>query len=132
MKISESDRQPEFTQLDIEMSFVTENDLIALMEKMIKQLFSSVLEVSLVEPFHRMSYKDAMEKYGTDRPDLRNPLELVELSEAVMGCEFKVFAEPAAAENGRVALLKVPEARTITGVKLTVILILFVSMELKD
>ena len=109
-----SDRQPEFTQLDIEMSFVTENDLIALMEKMIKQLFSSVLEVSLVEPFNRMSYKDAMEKYGTDRPDLRNPLELVELSEAVRGCEFKVFAEPAAAENGRVALLKVPEARSIT------------------
>ena len=109
-----SDRQPEFTQLDIEMSFVTENDLIGLMEKMIKQLFGSVLDVSLVAPFLRMSYEDAMEKYGTDRPDLRNPLELVELSETVKGCEFKVFAEPAAAENSRVALLRVPDARSIT------------------
>ena len=109
-----SDRQPEFTQLDIEMSFVNETDVIDLMERMIKNLFGAVLGVSLKDPFVRISYKDAMEKYGTDRPDLRNPLEIVDLSDIVKDCEFKVFAEPAGKKNGRVALLRAPEASSIT------------------
>jgi len=103
-----ADRQPEFSQLDIEMSFVDEETIMTQMENMMRQLFSDVLGESLPEPFPRMGYAEAMLVYGSDKPDLRNPLKLVELSDVVQGIEFKVFAEPAKNPNGRVAALCVP------------------------
>ncbi len=111
-----ADRQPEFTQLDIEMSFMSQEQIMQMMEGMIRHLFSEVLNIHLPDPFPRMSYKEAMSRYGIDRPDLRNPLELVEISDLVRDVEFKVFSEPAKnKEEGkgyRVAALKVPEGGT--------------------
>jgi len=104
-----ADRQPEFTQLDIETSFLDENQIMQLMESMIRQIFETVLEVTLPNPFPRMLYADAMEKYGNDKPDLRNPLELVEIADLVKEVDFKVFHGPANDAGGRVAALKVPE-----------------------
>ena len=101
-----ADRQPEFTQLDIETSFMDETDITSMMEDMIRDLFKNILEVELSNPFPRMSYYDALESYGTDRPDLRNPLRLVEISDLMKDVEFKVFSEPARKDNGRVAALK--------------------------
>jgi aspartyl-tRNA synthetase len=103
-----ADRQPEFTQLDIETSFMDEGQITALMERMIREIFREVLEVDLPDPFLRLTYADAVARYGTDRPDLRNPLELVEVADLVAGVEFKVFAGPAADPEGRVAALRVP------------------------
>ena len=101
-----ADRQPEFTQLDIETSFMDEADITSMMEDMIRDLFKNILEVELPNPFPRMSYYDALESYGTDHPDLRNPLRLVEISDLMKDVEFKVFSEPAGKDNGRVAALK--------------------------
>ena len=101
-----ADRQPEFTQLDIETSFMDETDITSMMEDMIRDLFKNILEIELPNPFPRMSYYDALESYGTDRPDLRNPLRLVEISDLMKDVEFKVFSEPARKDNGRVAALK--------------------------
>ena len=109
-----ADRQPEFTQLDIEMSFMDETDIENMMELMIKDLFSQVLNVDLPDPFPRMSYGEAIERFGTDCPDLRNPLELVEISNLVKDVEFKVFSEPAQKDEGRVAALRVPNGNTLT------------------
>ncbi|MGR8947621.1 MAG: aspartate--tRNA ligase [Gammaproteobacteria bacterium] len=109
-----ADRQPEFTQLDIEMSFVDEDDLTNSMEAMIRQLFKDVLDEDLPDPFPRMSYAEAMNRYGSDRPDLRNPLELVEVGDAMADVEFKVFAGPAASESGRVAALRAPGGGQLT------------------
>jgi aspartyl-tRNA synthetase len=103
-----ADRQPEFTQLDIETSFMTENDIMVLMETMVRELFRDVLHVSLPDPFPRMSYAESMQRFGTDRPDLRIPLELVDLGDLMRDVEFKVFAGPANDPNGRVAALRVP------------------------
>ena len=103
-----ADRQPEFTQLDIETSFMDEGQITALMERMIREIFREVLEVDLPDPFPRLTYEEAVARFGTDRPDLRNPLELVEVADLVAGVEFKVFAGPAADPEGRVAALKVP------------------------
>ncbi|NNF62519.1 MAG: aspartate--tRNA ligase [Gammaproteobacteria bacterium] len=103
-----ADRQPEFTQLDIEMSFIDEQQLMQLMETMIRQLFADVQSVELPDPFPRMTYAEAMRRYGSDRPDLRNPLELVDCGDLMAGVEFKVFAGPAADPQGRVAALRVP------------------------
>lgn len=104
-----SDRQPEFTQLDIETSFLTQEQIMDLMEEMIRQLFRELLQVELPNPFPRLSYQDAMMRFGIDRPDLRNPLELVEIADLVKDVEFKVFSGPAADPNSRVAVLKVPQ-----------------------
>jgi len=109
-----ADRQPEFSQLDIEMSFVDEEMIMSSMEAMMRSLFKEVLDEDLGAEFPRMSYADAMLKYGSDKPDLRIPLELVELSDLVAGVDFKVFAEPASNPKGRVAALRVPGGNSLT------------------
>jgi aspartyl-tRNA synthetase len=103
-----ADRQPEFTQLDVETSFLDEAGITGLMEAMVRELFAKVLGVALPEPFPRMRWGEAMARFGTDRPDLRNPLELVEIADLVANVEFKVFAGPAADPKGRVTALRVP------------------------
>ena len=103
-----ADRQPEFTQLDIEVSFLDENAFMAIMEAMIRGLFADVLGVELPNPLPRMSYAEAMSRFGIDRPDLRNPLELVEVSDLLRETGFKVFAGPANDPEGRVAAMCVP------------------------
>jgi aspartyl-tRNA synthetase len=102
-----ADRQPEFTQLDIETSFLDEDGIIQINEEMIRQLYKEILDVDLPNPFPRMSYDEAMERYGSDRPDLRVPLELVDLGDLIKDVEFKVFSAPAKDPKGRVAALKV-------------------------
>jgi aspartyl-tRNA synthetase len=104
-----ADRQPEFTQLDIETSFLDQQHIQALMEGLIVTLFKRVLDVDLPQPLPRMSYAEAMRRYGSDKPDLRIPLELVDVADLVAGCDFKVFAGPAADPRGRVTALKVPQ-----------------------
>ena len=103
-----SDRQPEFTQLDVEMSFVDEEDVMGLMEALVREVFSGVLDVKLPDPFPRMTYAEAMQRFASDAPDLRNPLELVGLSGIFKDSEFKVFSAPARDPGCRVAALKVP------------------------
>lgn len=109
-----ADRQPEFTQLDVEMSFVEENDVINLMEDLIRALFKQLKGIDLGDPFPRLSYAEALRRYGTDRPDLRNPLELVELSDVMREVEFKVFSGPAKQADGRVAALRLPGGNALT------------------
>ncbi len=101
-----ADRQPEFTQLDVEMSFVKEDDVMNAMENLARRLFSEAIGVQLPAEFPRMTYAEAMQRFGTDRPDLRIPLELVDVADLMDGVEFKVFAGPAADPDGRVAALK--------------------------
>ncbi len=103
-----ADRQPEFTQLDIETSFLSEAQITELMEALIRELFREVLKQDLPDPFPRISYHEALRRYGSDKPDLRNPLELVDVADLVAGSEFKVFAAPAKDPQGRVAALRVP------------------------
>jgi aspartyl-tRNA synthetase len=109
-----ADRQPEFTQLDIETSFLTQEQIMQLMEELMRTLFVEVLGVQLPTPFPRMSYHDAMRRYGSDKPDLRVALELVEVADLVRGCDFKVFSGPAQDANGRVAALRVPGGGALT------------------
>jgi aspartyl-tRNA synthetase len=109
-----ADRQPEFTQLDIETSFMSEQDITSLMEELLRATFKSVLGVALPSPFPRMSYADAMRRYGSDKPDLRNPLELVEVADLFRGVEFKVFAGPAADPKSRIAALRLPAGGELT------------------
>jgi aspartyl-tRNA synthetase len=104
-----ADRQPEFTQLDIETSFLDQAQIQDLMEGLIHQLFRAVLGVELPSPMPRMTYAEAMRRYGSDKPDLRIPLELVDVADLVRGCDFKVFAGPAADPRGRVTALCVPQ-----------------------
>jgi len=103
-----ADRQPEFTQLDIEMSFVDEAAVTGTMEELIRHVFKETLDVALPNPFPRMSYAEAMQRYGSDKPDLRIDLELVEVGDLMAAVDFKVFAGPAADPEGRVAALCVP------------------------
>ncbi len=109
-----ADRQPEFTQLDIETSFVDEEEFMSLMEELIRSLFANVLEEALPNPFPRMTYAEAMARFGSDKPDLRIPLELVEVSDLMKAVDFKVFSGPANDERGRVAALKVPGGNELT------------------
>ena len=104
-----ADRQPEFTQLDIETSFLDQSHIQELMEGLVRHLFKQVLNVELPNPMPRMSYAEAMRRYGSDKPDLRVPLELVDVADLVQGCDFKVFAGPAADPRGRVTALCVPQ-----------------------
>jgi len=104
-----ADRQPEFTQLDIETSFLDQNDIQSLMEGLVRHLFKQVLDVELPDPLPRMTYAEAMRRFGSDKPDLRVPLELVDVADLVKGCDFKVFAGPAADPRGRVTALCVPQ-----------------------
>jgi len=103
-----ADRQPEFTQLDIEMSFVDEAAVTDTMESLVRTLFSEVMDVELPSPFPRISYAEAMQRFGSDKPDLRIDLELIEVADLMASVEFKVFAGPAADAEGRVAALCVP------------------------
>ena len=109
-----ADRQPEFTQLDIETSFLNEDDITSLMEEMIDLLFKKVLDIKLPSPFPRMSYQEAMNRYGSDRPDIRNPLELINVADLMKTVDFKVFSGPANMEDGRVAALNVPGGSSLT------------------
>ncbi len=104
-----ADRQPEFTQLDVETSFLSRDEIMALMEGLVRHVFHAVLGVALPDPFPRMSFAEAMRRYGSDKPDLRVALELVDVGDLVRDSEFKVFAGPAAAADGRVAALAVPQ-----------------------
>jgi aspartyl-tRNA synthetase len=103
-----ADRQPEFTQLDIETSFLTRDGLMNLMEGLMRHCFKEVIGVELPDPFPRMSYAEAIRRFGSDKPDLRIPLEFADVADLVKGCEFKVFAGPANDPKGRVAALRVP------------------------
>lgn len=109
-----ADRQPEFTQLDVEMSFVNEESIIHMTEGLLKKIFKEILQVELVTPFTRLSYKDAMSKYGSDKPDLRNPLELIDIGDLVKDSDFKVFSKPACEEDSRVVALKLPNGCTLS------------------
>ncbi len=109
-----ADRQPEFTQLDVEMSFLDEEGVIGLMEEMIRNLFKSVLDVDLPDPIRRMSYREAILRYGIDRPDLRIDMELTELTDLMGEVEFKVFSGPAKDPEGRVAALRVPGGNSLS------------------
>nr|WP_298056078.1 aspartate--tRNA ligase [uncultured Halomonas sp.] len=102
-----ADRQPEFTQIDIEASFVEENDIMGITEAMIRQLFQEVLKAELPE-FPRMTWQEAMDRFGSDKPDLRIPLELTDVDDLMQQVNFNVFSGPAKAEDGRVAALRVP------------------------
>jgi len=109
-----ADRQPEFTQLDIETSFVEEEDLMVMMEEMIRSLFDKALGESLPNPFPRITYHDAMTRFGSDKPDLRIDLELVDVNDLMKGVDFKVFSGPANDDKGRVAALKVPNGASLS------------------
>lgn len=102
-----ADRQPEFTQIDIETSFMTAEQVMAVTEQMVRKLFSDLLAVDLGD-FPQMSWHEAMRRFGSDKPDLRNPLELVDVADLLKEVEFKVFSGPANDPKGRVAALKVP------------------------
>jgi len=109
-----ADRQPEFTQLDVETSFMNEGEITSLMEEMVRGLFKEVSNITLTKKFPSITYDDAMKLYGVDRPDLRIPLQLVDMNEIMKGVEFKVFSGPANSEKGRVAALKVPGGASIS------------------
>ena len=103
-----ADRQPEFTQLDIEMAFVEREDVLQMAERLVRDVFKRVVDADLPDPFPRMTWAEAMRRYGSDKPDLRIPLELVDVAAAVKHVEFKVFSGPANDPHGRVVALKVP------------------------
>ena len=109
-----ADRQPEFTQLDIETSFMDEEAIMGMMESMMRGLFSEVMSAEVDEVFPRMSWSEAMERYGSDKPDLRIKLELQTISDVLEGVEFKVFSGPASDPDGRVAALRLPGGNTLT------------------
>jgi len=109
-----ADRQPEFTQLDIETSFLTQEQIMQLMEELMRTVFREVLGVQLPTPVARMSYHEAMRRYGSDKPDLRVPLELIDVADLVRDCDFKVFSAPAQDPQGRVALLRVSDGGALT------------------
>lgn len=109
-----ADRQPEFTQLDIETTFMNEEQIQTLMEGMIKGLFKEVLNVDVPTPFRRLPYAEAMRRFGSDKPDMRIDLELVEVGDLLEDVEFKVFAGPAKDPHGRVAALRVPGGATLS------------------
>ena len=109
-----ADRQPEFTQLDVETSFMNEGEITSLMEEMVRGLFKEVSNITLTKKFPSITYHDAMKLYGVDRPDLRIPLQFVDMNETMKGVEFKVFSGPAKSEKGRVVALKVPGGASIS------------------
>ncbi len=109
-----ADRQPEFTQIDIETSFLTETEIMTLMEEMICNLFSCVIQINLQPPFPRLTFSEVMSKYGSDKPDLRISLVLTELTDVMKEVEFKVFHEAAQKPDGRVAALCVPQGSELS------------------
>ena len=109
-----ADRQPEFTQVDIETSFLGEEAIMNIVEDMIRKMFKSVQEIDLPEKFPRMPFSEAMTRYGSDKPDMRVTLEITELSDVMKDVDFKVFSGAANMENGRVAALRVPNGAAIS------------------
>ena len=109
-----ADRQPEFTQLDMELSFVDEEEIMSITENMIRDLFANVLEVPLPNPFPRMTHEEAMLRFGSDKPDLRIDMELVDINDIMKDVDFKVFSGPANDENGRVAALRLPKGADLS------------------
>ena len=109
-----ADRQPEFTQLDIETAFIKEDEMMGTMEDLIRTVFKQVLDVELPTPFPRMTYAEAMRRFGSDKPDLRIPLELVDVADVMKDVEFKVFSGPANHPNGRVAAMRLPKGGELT------------------
>jgi len=109
-----ADRQPEFTQIDIETSFLGEEEIRPIMEELVRRMFRDALGEELPQPFPVMSFADAMRDYGSDKPDLRVPLKLTELTDLMRGVDFKVFRGAAELANGRVAALRVPGGGTLT------------------
>jgi len=103
-----AERQPEFTQLDIETSFLSQEQIMEMMEKLTRHIFKDAIGADLANPFPRMSFQEAMRAYGSDKPDLRNPLTLTDVDDLVANCDFKVFAGPARDPKGRVAALRAP------------------------
>ena len=109
-----ADRQPEFTQVDIETSFLGEAEITGIMENLIRHVFKEAIDIDLPNPFPRLSYTEAMHRYGSDKPDLRVTLELTEVTDVVKDVPFKVFASVAASETGRVAALRIPGGAALT------------------
>lgn len=109
-----ADRQPEFTQIDIETTFMDENAVMEIMEEMIRGLFKATLDVDLPNPFPRMEYSEAMLRFGSDKPDLRIPLELVDLADEMKDVEFKVFSGPANDPEGRIVVLRLPDGAKLS------------------
>ena len=109
-----ADRQPEFTQIDIETSFLDEDDIRPMMEELVRRVFRDAVGVELPAPFPVMTYAEAMRDYGSDKPDLRVPLKLTELTDLMKGVDFKVFRAAAELANGRVAALRVPGGGALT------------------
>jgi aspartyl-tRNA synthetase len=109
-----ADRQPEFTQVDIETSFLTPGEITALMEEMLRVVFRQALNIELPNPFPRFTYADVMASYGSDKPDLRIPLKLTELTDLMREVDFKVFRDAARLEDGRVAALSLPGGAELT------------------
>ena len=109
-----ADRQPEFTQLDIEMAFISQENVINLIEGMLNLAFKTVLDVDLPKTLPRMQYAEAMRRFGSDKPDLRIPLELVDIADEVRESTFNVFAEPANSPSGRVVALRLPEGCSLS------------------
>ena len=109
-----ADRQPDFTQLDIETSFLNQDEIMAMMEALIRHIFKAVVDVSLPDPFPRITFAEAIRRYASDKPDLRIPLELVDVADLVADCDFKVFSGPARDPAGRVAALRIPGGSKLT------------------
>jgi len=109
-----ADRQPEFTQIDLETSFLNEAEITGLVEEMVRTVFSQVMDVQLPSAFPRMTYAEAMGRFGSDKPDLRVTLELTDVTDAVRDVAFKVFSGPANADNGRVAAMRIPGGASLT------------------
>jgi aspartyl-tRNA synthetase len=104
-----ADRQPEFTQVDLETSFMNEEEIMTLVEGMIRDMFKKAQDIDLPDPFPRMTFAEAMGRYGSDKPDMRVTLEISELTDVMKDVDFKVFSGPANAGNGRVAAIRVPK-----------------------
>jgi aspartyl-tRNA synthetase len=109
-----ADRQPEFTQVDIETSFMSEEDIMIIVETMIREMYKKVASIDLPSQFQRMTYQEAMHKYGSDKPDMRVTLEITELTDVMKDVDFKVFSSAATIKGGRVAALRVPNGSAIT------------------
>jgi len=109
-----ADRQPEFTQIDIETSFLSQDEIMAMMEDLIREVWHAVTGDDLPNPFPRLSYKEAMSLYGSDKPDLRVPLKLTELTDVMRTVDFKVFHDAAHLADGRVAALCVPQGGSMS------------------
>lgn len=109
-----ADRQPEFTQLDIEMAFIDQHDIQHLIEKLLKKVFKDIMDITLPETLPRMTFAEAMRRFGSDKPDLRIPLELIDIDDLVSACGFNVFEQAAQDENSRVVALRLPEGCKLT------------------